>query len=308
VNCIEAKPLLPAYLDGELGLESALEIERHLEQCADCARERAALAALSTALGDPALRFTVPQALRRRVGAALADEAAAGATAPAAASPATGGDAVAGTAAAARGRALAARAPRPRQRWWLIGGAGIAGWAVAGAALAMLALVTLSRGPSLPRAGGDTLSGGGAETAVIAREVLTSHLRSLMPGHLMDVVSTDQHTVKPWFNGRVDFSPPVSDFAADGFSLVGGRLDYLDGRAVAALVYGRRKHIVNVFVWPASDGSESAVLSTAHDGYNLMHWRRGGMTYWIVSDLNAQEMGDFARLLRGEAPLAAPHS
>ncbi|HEY2525198.1 MAG TPA: anti-sigma factor [Candidatus Binataceae bacterium] len=290
MNCIEAKPLLQAYLDGELGLESALEIERHLEQCADCARERASLGALSAALGDPALRFAAPEALRRRVGAALAGEAAvAGAT-------------------VAWGRAPQARARRPRQRWWFIGGAGIAGWAVAGAALAMLALVTLSRGPGLPRAGGDTLSGGGDGGGVVAREVLTSHLRSLMPGHLMDVVSTEQHTVKPWFNGRVDFSPPVNDFAADGFSLVGGRLDYLDGRAVAALVYRRRKHIVNVFVWPAADGSQSVVESTAHDGYNLMHWRRGGMNYWIVSDLNAQEMGEFARLLRGEASLPAPHS
>ena len=129
-----------------------------------------------------------------------------------------------------------------------------------------------------------------------------------MPGHLMDVISTDQHTVKPWFNGRVDFSPPVNDFAADGFRLVGGRLDYLDGRPVAALVYQRRKHIVNVFVWPAADGSQSAVEITAHDGYNLLHWRRGGMNYWMASDLNAQEMGDFARLLRGEGAPPAPHS
>ncbi|HTQ24634.1 MAG TPA: hypothetical protein VMI09_08045 [Candidatus Binataceae bacterium] len=172
----------------------------------------------------------------------------------------------------------------------------------------MLALVTLSRGPSLPRAGGGTISEGGAWAGVVAREVLTSHLRSLMPGHLMDVVSTDQHTVKPWFDGRVDFSPPVNDFAAAGFSLAGGRLDYLDGRAVAALVYRRRKHIVNVFVWPAGDRSQSALESTAHDGYNLMHWRRDGMNYWIVSDLNAQEMSEFARLLRGEAALPAPHS
>jgi len=306
VNCIEAKPLLQAYLDGELGLEMALEFERHLEQCADCARERAALASLSAALGDPALRFAAPEALRRRVGAALAGEAVAGATAPAAASPTTGGEALAGAAATGGGRAPQARAPRPWRRWWLIGGARIAGWAVAGAALAMLALITLSRGPSLPRAGGDTLSGGGA--GVVAREVLTSHLRSLMPGHLMDVVSTDQHTVKPWFNGRIDFSPPVNDFAADGFSLAGGRLDYLDRRAVAALVYRRRKHIVNVFVWPAADGAESAVESAAHDGYNLMHWRRGGMNYWIVSDLNAQELGEFARLLRVDAPLPASHS
>ena len=296
VNCNDAKPLIHAYADGELGLESALEIERHLEQCADCARERAALAALSAALGDPALRYAAPDALRRRVGAALAGEA-----------------------------AITARAPSARTPWWRLGwlvgegegGAiarGNAGWAVAGAALAMLALVVLNGSPGLWRTfrnstpfGNGLPLGNGAEADVVAREVLTSHLRSLMPGHLMDVISTDQHTVKPWFNGRVDFSPPVNDFAADGFRLVGGRVDYLDGRPVAALVYQRRKHIVNVFVWPAVDGSQSAVEITAHDGYNLLHWRRGGMNYWMASDLNAQEMGDFARLLRGESAPPAPH-
>ena len=283
MNCSDAKTLIHAYADGELGLESALEIERHLEQCADCARECAALAALSAALGDRALRFAAPDALRRRVGAALAGEAAA-----------------------------AARAPW-RLRWLVGSGDGgamvgrTAGWAVAGAALAMLAMVMLNGSPGLWRPfGNGTLFGNGAEADVVAREVLTSHLRSLMPGHLMDVVSTDQHTVKPWFDGRIDFSPPVNDFAADGFRLVGGRLDYLDGRPVAALVYQRRKHIVNVFVWPAADGSQSAVGSTAHDGYNLLHWRRGGMNYWIASDLNAQETGDFARLLRGERGASAP--
>jgi anti-sigma factor RsiW len=179
----------------------------------------------------------------------------------------------------------------------------------------MLALVVLNGSPGLWRSlrsgapfGNGALLGNGVGADVVAREVLTSHLRSLMPGHLMDVVSTDQHTVKPWFDGRIDFSPPVNDFAADGFRLVGGRLDYLAGRPVAALVYQRRKHIVNVFVWPAADGSQSAVESTAHDGYNLLHWRRGGMNYWMASDLNAQEMGDFARLLRGEGVSPAPHS
>ena len=193
--------------------------------------------------------------------------------------------------------------------------AGTLGWAVAGVAFAMLALVVLNGSPGLWRTfrngapfGNGALLGNGAEADVVAREVLTSHLRSLMPGHLMDVISTDQHTVKPWFDGRIDFSPPVNDFAADGFRLVGGRLDYLDGRPVAALVYQRRKHIVNVFVWPASDGSQSAVESTAHDGYNLLHWRRGGMNYWMASDLNAQEMRDFAHLLRGESAPPAPHS
>jgi anti-sigma factor RsiW len=179
----------------------------------------------------------------------------------------------------------------------------------------MLAIVILNGSPGLWRTfrsgapfGNRALLGNGVEADVVAREVLTSHLRSLMPGHLMDVVSTDQHTVKPWFDGRIDFSPPVKDFAADGFRLAGGRLDYLAGRPVAALVYQRRKHIVNVFVWPAADGSQSAVESTAHDGYNLLHWQRGGMNYWMASDLSAQEMGDFAHLLRGDGAVPVPRS
>jgi anti-sigma factor RsiW len=192
---------------------------------------------------------------------------------------------------------------------------GAMGWAVAGAAMTVLAIVMLNGSPGLWRPFGSgtifrngTLLGNGAQAEIVGREVLSSHLRSLMPGHLMDVVSTDQHTVKPWFDGRIDFSPPVSDFAADGYRLIGGRLDYLDRRPVAALVYQRRKHIVNVFVWPAADGSQSAVESTAHDGYNLLHWRRGGMNYWMVSDLNPQEMGIFAGLLRGESAPPARNS
>jgi anti-sigma factor RsiW len=300
VNCTDAKALIHAYADGELGLESALEIERHLEQCGDCTRERAALAALSAALGDPALRFAAPDALRRRVGAAMSGQAA----------------------------EATAREPWRRRLRRLVGNGeangravggifsgtvggmlGAVGWTVAGAALALLAIVTLNSAPGLWRPfGNGAMFGDNARAEVVAREVLTSHLRSLMPGHLMDVVSTDQHTVKPWFDGRIDFSPPVSDFAADGYRLIGGRLDYLDSRPVAALVYQRRKHIVNVFVWPAADGSQSAVESAAHDGYNLLHWRRGGMNYWIVSDLNAQEMGVFAGMLRGESAPPARNS
>ncbi|HTJ09138.1 MAG TPA: anti-sigma factor [Candidatus Binataceae bacterium] len=296
VNCTEARALLHAYSDGELGLESALEFERHLEQCVECTRERAALAALSAALGDPALRFSAPDALRRRVGAALAGEATSGAVATGPLAPS------ARTGAWRRGWSVGGRSDGGGSLGWA------AGWVVAGAALAMLALVMFNGGGLRSRPFGDgPLFDGGVPADVIAREVLTSHLRSLMPGHLLDVVSTDQHTVKPWFDGRVDFSPPVADFAAAGFRLIGGRLDYLDGRPVAALVYQRRKHIVNVFVWPSPDGSQSAVETTAHDGYNLLHWRRGGMNYWMASDLNAQEMNSFTGLLRAADAPSAPH-
>jgi anti-sigma factor RsiW len=118
---------------------------------------------------------------------------------------------------------------------------------------------------------------------VLAAEIIDAHLRSLQPGHLIDVVSTDQHTVKPWFDGRLDFSPPVRDFADQGFPLQGGRVDVVHGRSVAALVYGRRKHFVNVFIWPA-DEKDVVSRSGSQQGYQWTEWRTGGMEFCAVSD------------------------
>jgi anti-sigma factor RsiW len=132
-----------------------------------------------------------------------------------------------------------------------------------------------------------------------ADSVLAAHLRSLQPGHLEDVISTDQHTVKPWFDGRLDFAPPVKDLAAQGFPLQGGRLDYLAGRPVAALVYGRAKHEINLFVWP-EPGADLPPEAASRNGYNLIHWREGGMSLWAASDLEKSELEDFASLWRRE--------
>jgi anti-sigma factor RsiW len=132
----------------------------------------------------------------------------------------------------------------------------------------------------------------------LSEQVLTSHVRSLMPGHLTDVVSSDQHTVKPWFNGKLDFSPAVYDFAGRGYPLIGGRLDYLGGRPVAALVYGRRQHLINVFIWPATQGSGRNPGETMRQGYHLLHWTTPEYTYWVVSDLGMTELRDFAQLVR----------
>jgi len=131
----------------------------------------------------------------------------------------------------------------------------------------------------------------------IAREAIDGHVRSLQAGHLMDVASTDQHTVKPWFAGKVDFAPQVVDLGPSGYPLVGGRLDVLGRHDVAALVYQRRKHYLNLFVWPARDISLGDKFY-AQDGYRVLGWTKWGMNYLAVSELSEKEMKDFASLIK----------
>lgn len=174
------------------------------------------------------------------------------------------------------GRIGAQRTPPHRRRRWLPW-QGVAGFG-AGAALAAALVLTLL--PAAPPG--------------LVATLVDDHVRALQPGHLLDVVSTNQHTVKPWFDGRLDFAPPVKNLEATGFPLVGGRLDYIAGRSVAVLVYSHGKHIIELFVWPAS----SAVAEPAravHDGYTVVHWNAQGMSLSAVSDLDPTGLDQFIR-------------
>lgn len=133
-----------------------------------------------------------------------------------------------------------------------------------------------------------------SESELLAGDVIAGHARSTLTGHLADVASSERHTVKPWLSSRLDFSPPVPDLASVGFPLVGGRLDYVDERPVAVLVYGRRKHVINLFVWPAKHARDEVGPALSRQGYQLRQWTRGGMTFWAISDLNAAELQAFS--------------
>jgi anti-sigma factor RsiW len=158
---------------------------------------------------------------------------------------------------------------------------------LATAALVILMLVPYFAGPSSDQ--------------LLTQEVVASHIRSLMVNHLADVPSTDEHTVKPWFNGKLDFSPPVSDLAKQGFPLIGGRLDYLNNRPVAALVYQRDKHVINVFVWPSDNSAPTGGPIKTQQGYHVIRWMSSGTNFWVVSDLEQNQLAKFIELLKSSA-------
>jgi anti-sigma factor RsiW len=265
---------ITAYLDGELDLAGVLDLERHLEECPRCAELLAAQRAMQQAIGAADLRFrpTLPQArrLRRTLGAP------------------------------------------PAPAWWrqpqlrsiaallLVAVGGVAGWS-AGRRWPAPAASRTSASPESPAS---------PATPEIGEQVLGSHVRAQLAGHPEDVASSDRHTVKPWFAGRLDYSPPVIDLAAQGFPLRGGRLDYVAGRPVAALVYQAGNHLVSVLVWPAdrdaAPGSAAAatgaVAASSRRGFELRRWSQASMTWWAVSDVAADRLDDLVRRLRAQLP------
>lgn len=272
MDCDEIKNFLGPYVDGELDLVRTVEMERHLRECRACGRLHDKLQAVRSTISATSLAYAPPAGLEDRIRLALR-----GAGAPPSAAPLR------------IDRAMTPPATPPITRRWAIAASLLAG-------AGLFALLSHFLMPKLSKS---------SDQDLLADEVLASHVRSLMATHLVDIASSEHHTVKPWFDGKLDFSPPVPEVGND-FPLAGGRLDYLGGRPVAALVYGRAKHLINVFIWPTAT-ADTAPDARAEHGYNLIHWSERGMTFWAVSDLNETELRGFVqRFPRGAVSSTKP--
>jgi anti-sigma factor RsiW len=265
MNCEEAIKLMDGYLDGELDPITSQTIERHLRDCGNCDQAYKTHGSLIRAIGNATPYYKAPAELRERIQFSLRKEITTRPT-----------DVVARDAQ----QPFARRQPEPRTTpfgtpW---------NWLALAAAIILGAIVALNVLPRFQRSGGDQF---------LATQLIASHVRSLMASHLTDVASSDQHTVKPWLDAKLDFAPPVVDLSSEGFPLIGGRLDYLDNRQVAALIYQRRKHFINLFVWPAASDAPKTTEALTRQGYQLLHWIDSDFNYWAVSDVNANDLQTF---------------
>ena len=268
MNCQEIADLMDGYLDGELDALTSQKIEQHLRNCHKCEEAYEVETAMAHAISQAAPYYKAPLELRERIQVSLRE--AIGAT------PSRG---------AAGEDPLPVRRPEAVRRGvffdmpW--------NWLALAAAIAVAAIVASSFLPRLRQPGADQF---------LATQLIASHIRSLMANHLTDVASSDQHTVKPWLDLKLDFAAPVVDLSGDGFPLIGGRLDYLDNHSVAALVYQRRKHFINLFIWPTTPADSKEQKMVEREGYHLVHWADGDFTYWAISDVSVGDLQNFQRL------------
>ena len=270
MNCEEAINLMDGYLDGELDPLTNQTIEQHLQDCPECDRAYEAHRALISTIGSATPYYRAPAELRERLQSSLREEIV--------------GQSVRSVRRDAH-PLVRRRPPESRAvlfgtpwKWLSLAGLGLA------AAVIFAAIIFSNLVPMLRRPGADQF---------LATQLIASHVRSLMANHLADVASSDQHTVKPWLDTKLDFAPAVVDLSGEGFPLVGGRLDYLDNRPVAALVYQRRKHFINLFVWPAEPDATRATKAMSRQGYQLLHWVDSDFNYWAVSDVNEKDLQAF---------------
>jgi anti-sigma factor RsiW len=263
VRCAESLRV-QAYFDGEVDAVSAVEIERHMQHCAECGAWLVDLEQVRTVLRRDSGFARTPPALRAKIMRALDEESAVG-TLPSLPTETT------------RSAQRPAPAQIPRRRSFWAGALSGAGGTALAAGLAFLLLMPRIPDPLLD-------------------ELVNAHVRSLMPTHLIDVVSTDRHTVKPWFAGHADVSPVVADFEPQGYQLIGGRADYLDHQRSAVVVYQHGAHVINVFSWA---GTSRALPSTAtRNGYHFVFWNSGDLEYCAVSDTAQDELQGLVRLLQ----------
>jgi anti-sigma factor RsiW len=257
-SCPAWRTLMHGFVDGELDVTQAAQFEDHLSNCVDCRAELDRVIAVKEMLDKKGLKWRPPKELHSQITAVLSFEQAAMVSHLALAHPAS----------------LLGRSVELIRRWSFI------------PSLAALtaASILFVNAPS--------------QTLLLQDQIMASHVRSMMADHLTDVLTSDQHTVKPWFNGKIDFSPPVSDLTKEGFPLVGGRVDYIGGRAVAALVYRRHGHIINLFTWPTASDVQT---TTVRDGYNMKQWSEGGLVFWAISDVAPGDLAEFETFFRSSA-------
>src|SRR5438874_12974007 len=274
MDCREAIKLMDGYLDCELDPITSQTIEQHLRECGRCDQAYKMHGSLIREIGNATSYFKAPAELRERIQSSLREET----TEHPVRNSVPGAQVV-----------FHKRQPEPRSilseiPW---------NWLGLAAAIILAAIIAFNVLPRAQRGGPDQF---------LATQLIASHVRSLMANHLTDVASSERHTVKPWLDAKLDFAPAVVDLSEKGFPLIGGRLDYLDNRPVAALIYQRRKHFLNLFVWPAGSDAARGAKTMTRQGYQLLHWVDSDFNYWVVSDVNGEELQEFKELFREQVP------